>query len=787
MKRKEGLDVKFSDGFWRDREGVNVYNAAKVYDLEIAKDAITAYAPYFDVVNRGQTLWGPLLTVRFTSPMPEVICVQVYHYKGKLNKGPAFDIQKDENTTVLMENNQNFACLKSGNISVRISKGEEWSLDFFDGDRLLTNSRWKNTGYVKNEKGEAFMKEQLALGVGECVYGLGERFTPFVKNGQIVDIWNADGGTSSELAYKNIPFYVTNKGYGVFVNDTGAVSFEVASEKVSRVQFSVPGEYLEYYIINGPSMKQVLERYTALTGRPALPPAWSFGLWLTTSFITNYDENTVNNFIDGMTERDIPLRVFHFDCFWMKEYHWCNFEWDERVFPDPKGMLNRLKNKGLKTCVWINSYIAQRSSLFDEGMVGGYLLKKPDGDIWQCDSWQPGMGMVDFTNPDACKWYAEKLISLVDMGVDCFKTDFGELIPTDVAYFNGADPVKMHNYYTYLYNKVVFEALQDKLGTGQGLVFARSATVGGQKFPVHWGGDCTANYESMAESLRGGLSLSLSGFGFWSHDISGFEHTATPDLYKRWAAFGLLSSHSRLHGNMSYRVPWLFDEEAVEVLRCFTKLKCSLMPYLFSAACEAAQKGIPVMRAMVLEFTDDPICDYLDRQYMLGESLLVAPIFNEQGIASYYLPKGRWSNFLTGETVDGGCWRQERHGYMSIPLMVRPSSLIAIGNNEHQPDYDYPRGVVFHLFELEDGMTTSATVYNTAGQPELEAAVKRDRQKIVMETRRCAGSNDAGNNWSLILRGIHQIQEVTGGSSSPDPLGLRIKPQDASSNLEILL
>lgn len=779
--------MKFTNGFWRNREGVNIYNAAKVYNLETAKDSITAYAPYFNVAHRGQTLWGPLLTVKISSPMPEVIRVQVVHYKGEINKGPAFDIQTSDDTTVLIEDNPDFACLRSGNISVRISKGEEWSLDFLDGDRLLTNSRWKNTGYVIDEKGQAFMKEQLALGVGECVYGLGERFTPFVKNGQVVDIWNADGGTSSELAYKNIPFYITNKGYGVFVNDPGAVSFEVASEKVSRVQFSVPGESLEYYVINGPSMKQVLERYTALTGRPALPPAWSFGLWLTTSFITNYDEATVNSFIDGMAERDLPLHVFHFDCFWMKEYHWCNFEWDQRVFPDPEGLLKRLKSKGLKICVWINPYIAQCSSLFDEGMAGGYLLKKPDGGIWQCDNWQPGMAFVDFTNPEACRWYADKLNRLIDIGVDCFKTDFGELIPTDVVYFNGADPVKMHNYYTYLYNKVVFETLQAKLGADQAVVFARSATVGSQKFPVHWGGDCTACYESMAESLRGGLSLSLSGFGFWSHDISGFEHTATPDVYKRWVAFGLLSSHSRLHGNMSYRVPWLFDEEAVHVLRYFTKLKCRLMPYLFSVACEAAQKGIPVMRAMVLEFTDDPICDYLDRQYVLGESLLVAPIFNEQGIASYYLPKGRWTNFITGEVINGGCWRQERHGYLSIPLMVRPGSLIAVGSIDDRPDYDYAAGVTFHLFELEDGKTAQATVYNTAGEPELEVNVKRNLQKIIVETRVYTGSLNAPKTWSLILRGIDRIQEASGGTCSPDALGLRITPRELPGHLEILL
>src|SRR5437870_1150900 len=294
-------------------------------------------------------------------------------------------------------------------------------------------------------------------------------------------------------------------------------------------------------------------------------------------------------------------------------------------------MLQRLKARGLRVCVWINPYIAQRSALFDEGMEQGYLVKRADGDVWQWDRWQAGMGLVDFTNPDARRWFGDKLRALVDMGVDCFKTDFGERIPTDVVYSDGSDPVKMHNYYAYLYNKTVFEVLEDKLGTGGATVFARSTTAGGQKFPVHWGGDNTASFESMAESLRGGLSLCLSGFGFWSHDIGGFEQTASAELYKRWCAFGLLSSHSRLHGNTSYRVPWLFDEQAVDVLRFFTKLKCRLMPYLFGAACEAHEAGVPVMRAMLLEFPADPACDYLDRQYMLGDALLVAPVLTPNG------------------------------------------------------------------------------------------------------------------------------------------------------------
>jgi alpha-D-xyloside xylohydrolase len=344
--------------------------------------------------------------------------------------------------------------------------------------------------------------------------------------------------------------------------------------------------------------------------------------------------------------------------------------WDERYFPDPAGMLRRIKAKGIKICVWINPYIAEASPLFAEGAAQGYLLHNREGDVYQADEWQPGLAFVDFTNPAACAWYAGKLKALLDMGVDAFKTDFGERIPTEVRYHNEADPERMHNYYTYLYNQTVFELLRQVKGDGEAVVFARSATCGGQKFPTHWGGDNSSKYASMAETLRGGLSLGLSGFGFWSHDISGFIGTATPDLYKRWVAFGLLSSHSRLHGNDSVRMPWLFDDEAVDVLRFFNRLKTHLMPYVLDVAQEAHDHGWPVLRAMILEFPADPTCRYLDMQYMLGPALLVAPVFRADGEVSYYLPEGEWRHLLTGEVAHGPGWRQEIQGYLSLPLWV---------------------------------------------------------------------------------------------------------------------
>ncbi|OXM87722.1 alpha-xylosidase [Paenibacillus rigui] len=774
--------MKFSDGQWLTRKGFQIISPVEVHDVEAQEKSLTIFAPPKPIHDRMGELDTPLIEVKFSSPLPDVIKVQMFHYKGQVRKGPHFQLFPTEDHPVQVYDDATAAGLTSGDLSVSVAKDQPWTVRFEYKGRLLTTSGFKSMGYIIGDDEQTYMREQLNLSVGEYVYGLGERFAPLVKNGQSIDIWNRDGGTNSEQAYKNIPFYLTNKGYGVFVNHPELVSFEVGSEKVSKVQFSVKGEYLEYYIIGGDSRKQVLDNYTTLTGKPALPPDWTFGLWLTTSFTTNYDEETVTGFINGMAERDLPLHVFHFDCFWMKEFEWTNFEWDKRVFPEPEQMLQRLKDRGLKICVWINPYIAQRSRLFDEGMEKGYLLKRPNGSVWQWDLWQPGMGIVDFTNPEACEWFAGHLRRLVDMGVDSFKTDFGERIPTDVVYFDGSDPEKMHNYYTYLYNKTVFDVLEEKLGKGEAALFARSATVGGQQFPVHWGGDCTATYESMAESLRGGLSLGMSGFGFWSHDIGGFESNSTADLYKRWLGFGLLSSHSRLHGNQSYRVPWLYDEEAVDVLRFFTKLKCSLMPYLFSAAADASQYGLPLMRAMMLEFAGDPNCDTLDRQYMLGDSLLVAPIFNDEGMSSYYLPKGTWTNFLTGEKLEGGVWHSEKHSYLSIPLMARPNSIVAVGSVNQRPDYDYADGVEYHLFELEEGRSATAQVVDRKGEPAARITINRTKDRLTVVT-----DLEAGKPWSLILRGIEKVASVAGGTAETGDHGVRILPDSTNATIHISL
>lgn len=706
--------MRFGDGAWRMQSGVTVVYPARVDEMEQTRLQVTFHVSDRRETSRGATLEGHRFTVCITSPGAGVFRVRVAHHRGRRQRGPHYCLQLEEHP-LAVEDAVNHVTIRSAHAQLVITK-DPWTLELRDDEtgELLTSSPFKALGLMEKDGFGTHLREQLTLGVGEQVYGLGERFSAFARNGQSVDMWNADCGTCSDKGYKDVPFFLTSRGWGLFVNDPGRVSFEIGTEQVERAQFSVPGENLDYFLICGPTPKQVLTRYGALAGRPRLPPAWSFGLWLTTSFLTEYDEPTVMHFVEGMKSRDLPLHVFHFDCFWMRPHHWVDFEWDREAFPDPTGMLTRLKERGLHVCVWINPYIAERSCLFDEAMSQGYLLRRPNGDVYQRHWWQAGMAYVDFTNPSAVRWFQSKLRALCSMGVDCFKADFGEEIPTDVVYFDDSDPMRMHNYYSYLYNRAVFEVLEQARGRGQAVLFSRSATATCQQFPVHWGGDCYGTFESMAESLRGGLSLALSGFGFWSHDIGGFEKQASSDVYKRWVAFGLLSSHSRLHGSTSYRVPWLYDEEAVDVLRLFTKLKCRLMPYLMQAAVAATSSSIPMMRSMLLEFPDDPTCRTLDRQYLLGPALLVAPVFHERD-SEFYLPEGDWTHLMSGERRSGHRWYQDPQSFLTIPLYLRPNHVVPMGATLDQVDYDYARQVRLVLGQLDGVTPMLCPLYNRDG------------------------------------------------------------------------
>ena len=776
--------MKVSEDFWVTKKGYEVRYASQAYRIKTDKNAVHVLATNSVIKDRGQTLDGPNFEITFSSTLKDTIKVHIDHFRGDLRNTPRFELNEDPGFVPEITETDTEVTLISGKTKVVISKGDCWDIAYYYENKKLTGCERKSTSiifedaYIKdarlrrnesdyfyNAKDErtTYLREQLKTDIGECIYGFGEKFTPFVKNGQTVEIWNQDGGTCTDLSYKNVPFYISSKGYGVFVNSPEKISFEVNSDVVSNVSFTIPGEELEYFVIGGQNLEEVLMHYTDLTGKPALPPAYTFGLWLSTSFTTDYNEETVNHFVDGMKERDIPLQVFHFDCFWMKEYEWCNFTWDEKQFPDPAGMLKRLHEKGLEICVWINPYVAQSSYLFDIGKEKGYFIKNRDGSVFQCDNWQAGLAIVDFTNPEACKWFKGLLKTLFDVGVNNIKTDFGERIPADCVYYNGMNPLAMHNYYTYLYNKCVFEALEDYYGKDKACLFARSATAGGQKFPVHWGGDCYAEYSAMAETLRGGLSLCSSGFGFFSHDIGGFEATASSDVYKRWCAFGLLSTHSRLHGSHSYRVPWVYDTdgstEACDVLRHYTKLKASLMPYLWAQANKTHKTGVPMMRSMIVSFTDDLSCRYLDTQYMLGDSLCIVPVMNEEGRADFYVPgDGEWTDIQSGETYTGGRYYTRICDYYQMPILARPDSIVVYGSFEAQGGrsviYDYLDDSEAVIYGLGDGKKAKATILDSESKLICTITATRSGNRVRVDYDKCDKS------FKITVAGITKIAEA---------------------------
>ncbi|KAG5353045.1 hypothetical protein C0989_010851 [Termitomyces sp. Mn162] len=748
--------VKFSDGMWLNEDGVLIDWAVEVVNSEILAGGIRCVATSKHITTRGDTTDTPTVTVECSSPATDILLLTGYHWKGerRTTLGPNYEIFPDveiqseaavrsasistikKDTSLTITSNSLSATINiqpsSFNIDI-ISHGVTSPTIVAPGsDHLLTTLGQQSVGYVmkgtndpkstftKPDKGERWFTMQFQLSVGEKIYGLGERFGPFVKNGQSVEIWNEDGGTSSEQAYKNVPFFLSSRGYGIFVPYPGLVSFEVQSERTTRVNIAVPSELLSVYIIQGPSPKDIIQRYTLLTGRPALPPAWSFGLWLSTSFTTEYDETTVNSFLEGMDERDISVDVFHYDCFWQKAFHWCDYIFDEVYFPDPGAQLARLKAQGYHISVWLNPYIAQASEIFAEGATNGYFIRKSDGSVWQTDFWQAGMAIIDFTNPAACEWYQAKLEALIDLGIDCFKTDFAERIPTgDTVYYDGSDPEKMHNYYTFLYNKVTFELLERRLGKNQAIVFARSSTAGGQRFPVHWGGDPMTTFEAMAETLRGGLSLGICGYGYWAHDIGGFEGTPDPALYKRWFAFGSLSSHSRLHGNESYRVPWVIDPsgEADVVLKQFIDLKLSLMPYLYNTAIKTHETGVAMMRPLFVEFPEDPFSWNIDTQYMLGPNLMVVPVFSAEGTVQYYVPNGSWFGVLDGKLRKGPVFVTETHDFFSLPLLLRPGAAIVLRD-------DVPRGSEGRRHAVYDYSEEVTILVNLAGSATVDLLVE---------------------------------------------------------------
>ncbi len=623
-------------------------------------------------------------------------------------------------------------------------------------------------GWTGDASTETCLRETIALAPDEKLYGFGERFVPINQRGLQFESWMDDaGGVSSQRAYKNVPFFLSSQGYGVFINTTRRIHYCLGSQSTISAMFEVTGSELDYFVIAGPMPGDIIRRYWDLTGQPSVPPYWTFGFWSSRYGYRN--RAGVEEVADGYRARHIPCDVIHLDPWWMGgPDRWCTLVWDTQAFPDPAGLIARLRQQGFRVSLWINPYVPQGTPLFEEGLAEGYFVAHPKGGPYLHAGWEEGMpptAFVDFTNPRSVVWWQAKLKPLLDMGVATFKTDFGEWAPEDGVYHDGTPGAEAHNLYPLLYNRAVFE-LVNAHSDGRGVVWARSATAGSQRYPVHWGGDPRTTFDHMAATLRGGLNLGLSGFPFWSHDIGGFARDSQPALYTRWAQFGLFSSHARAQGQTA-REPWAFGAEAEDTFRRYAQLRYRLLPYIYSMAVEATHTGRPVLRALLFDYPDDPTTHTLDLQYLFGDSFLVAPVFAEQADMPVYLPAGSWIDYWTGAAYDGPGWITTRAPLDTLPLFVKHGAIIPLGPEINHTGERPLEALTLDIYPATAG---DLSLY-TEDEPPIQVAYQNRDGELVLSVDGYRGS------LRVWLNGIRQTGPArlqNGASLMPNHDGRRV-------------
>ncbi|MGC9014325.1 MAG: alpha-xylosidase [Thermoproteota archaeon] len=625
------------------------------------------------------------------------------------------------------------------------------------------------------ENGEIHFVESIKLRANEAVYGFGERFGPINKRGQNLMMWNSDTTlVSSDRSYKSIPFYVSSRGYGLFIKDSTKISFEVGSEyNYNAISFEVWNDKLEYLVFYGPSFKDIIQMYLELTGKPPIPPLWSFGLWM--SRAAYKDQKEVEEVAEKLRFYEVPTDVLHIDPTWLKRY--CDFAWNEENFPHPERMLQKLKEMGFKVCLWEQPYVPRDSDMYKEGIKKGFFLKDKDGHVVHIPDaiGRKESAIVDFTNPEAKAWYKEIHKKLLKLGVSVFKCDMGEAIPESSIAYNGKTGAEMHNLYPLYYQEAVFEATKEV--HGEGIVWGRAGCSGIQRYPIQWSGDSHTTFEDMACVLRGGLSYSLSGVAFWSHDIGGFQGSKpSPKLYIRWSQWGLLSPFSRCHGT-SPREPWEYGDEALRIFKTFVRLRYSLLPYIYSLAHIASSEGIPVARPLILEFQDDPSVRNIDSEYMLGSSLLVVPVLAEDDDVEYYLPQGSWLDWWTKCEVQGGLWIKEKVPLDKIPLYIRENSLIPLTDS-----VNYVGEKVFNKIFLEAFIKSNASLEYCFDHESFPMIAKRKEDKLIFQL------GPSKKEWILNLYQVDvpRYVKINGNivsnwSHSGKVFQIRFKPSDNNS------
>ncbi|HET89353.1 MAG TPA: DUF4968 domain-containing protein [Chloroflexi bacterium] len=586
----------------------------------------------------------------------------------------------------------------------------------FGGSQAQSTFAVTDLGFVKpSDSQPTIVHETFALASDEDLYGLGEQFARINRVGQRFDLWATDAvGTSHHATYKNVPFLWSTRGYGVFVNTSFRVTFDLATVSTLTHSLTHEGPELDLFLICASEPAGILDRYAALTGYASVPPRWSFGLWMSRCGYQNRAE--VEQVVEGLHTHDVPCDVIHLDPWWMGEpSNWCSLQWDEERFPDPEQLIAELCEQGLRLCLWENPYVTESAPIFEEGRREGYFVQDGAGEPYLIRAWSdvvPPVALVDFTNPDAVAWWQSLHRPLLGQGVSVFKTDFGEAAPEDGVYHNSMSGREAHNLYPLLYNRAVFEVTAEM--TGRGLVWSRSGWAGSQRYPTCWGGDPWADFPYMVNQLRAALSMGLSGVPFYSHDIGGFFGESDPELYVRWAQFGLFSSHSRCHGTTP-REPWEFGEEALAIFRRYAKLRYRLLPYIYSMAVQSAQTGLPMVRALVLKYSHDPNVRHLDSEYLFGDSFLVAPVL-ERGARRrmVYLPVGEWVDYWSREIYQGPTWLNYPAPLEILPLFIRRGAIIPLGPEENRTDHVAGRGLVFDIYPVESGQFT---LYEEDGPP----------------------------------------------------------------------
>lgn len=615
--------------------------------------------------------------------------------------------RKSEKVEFAVEETESEILIKCENLTVKVTK-DSWNLQLLDnkGDAFYKQFGRDNhsfmpyeicpMGFLYEKNGEQYACESVMKNAYEQYYGIGENFTGVNRTGRAFELWNTNSlGVNTERAYKYIPFYMSSGGYGVFYNTSRKTRIDLGSTLSKAVSVMVGGEMLDYYIMKGNSIKELLPLYYDITGWPCMPPKWSFGLWISKISYGTRDE--VETVAEKMREYDIPCDVIHIDTDWFAENWICDWKFDERKFPNVEEMISKLHKNGFKISLWQLPYIERGNisyEVYDEAMKKGYFAEMPNGNM------KFSHGLIDLTNPEAVEWYKNKLIKpLLKKGVDVIKADFGESAPPFFKYA-GKEGNDMHNLYALLYNKTVYEATKEECGEENALIWARSAWAGSQKYPVHWGGDSGTDFGSMESSLKGCLNASLSGIPFWSSDIGGFFFDSNPVLYIRWSQFGMFCSHARLHGFYT-REPWDFGEEVTKIFRKYVKIRYRLLPYIYNQSLAAVQNGELVHRAMIYEFPCDDNVRNLDTQYMFGRDVLVVPVLNEKGEVEIYLPEGRWTDFYTDEVIVGPVWIHKQVPLDIMPVYIRENGIIPMQTEMNYVDEKPVERYEIHLYPSE--------------------------------------------------------------------------------------